>query len=200
VFDGTIDRAMYSFEGGAQTLMLNVTRNARKFTKQVKPISLTGSQTIRSAIDNICKEFGATATYSKNGDFDSINIGRYCGTTTLQEALKEVLPAGYGFYHKEDSIYIYAKDKSTPTEITIWSENGLLAYPTEDSEGKKTTIKTILIPGAEAGMKIHVPVDDVWFSPTYTGTNKTFVVHSFSSSFSNGIGTSEFECEGGIDL
>lgn len=199
VFSGTVDRVMYLFNGGSQTLMMNVTKNSRKFSNMVKPISLSGVQTIRTAVDNICRQFEYTAKYGE-GDFDSISIGRYCSTTTFKNAIKSVLPADFGFYTKEKEVFIYHKDKSVPNEIKIWSENGLLAYPTEDSKQEKTTIKTILIPNIESGMKIKIPIDDIWFSPVDTGTYKTYVVENYSSSFQGGIGVTEFECEGGLGI
>lgn len=199
VFSGTIDRAVYSFDGGSQSLMLLVTKNARKFSNMVKSVSLSGKQSLTTAITNICLEYGYNYSFS-NGNFDSISVGRYCMTGTFDEAMRAVLPKDYGFYTKEYDVFIYHKEKAVPNEIFISPENGLLAYPTEDSKQEKTTIKTILIPNIESGMKINVPIDDYWFSATDTGVYKKYVVNNYTSSFQNGIGTTEFECEGGLGI
>lgn len=197
VFSGTIDRATYSFSDGAQILTLLISKNARKFVNVKKPISTNESQTIKSALEIIGKEYGYTVRFGSGDTFGSVSIGRFCHTGTVKSALKSVLPAEYGYYINENEIYVYHKDNSTPREITIWSQNGLLAYPTEDSKQEKTTIKTILIPNVESGMKINIPVDDIWFSPINTGKYRTYVVGNYVSSFQGGIGTTEFECEGG---
>ncbi|MGL5803121.1 MAG: hypothetical protein ACRCX7_11105 [Cetobacterium sp.] len=198
-FSGTIDRAVYTFDGGSQTLMLLVTKNTRKFANMIKSVSLSGKQTISDAVSNICREFGYKYKFGE-GDFSSVSIGRFCATTTFSDAMKSVLPKDYGFYTKENEVFIYHKDKSVPNEIVVWSQNGLLAYPTEDSKQETTTIKTILMPNIESGMKIKVPIDEYWFSPVDTGTYKTYIVNNYNSVFQNGIGTTEFECEGGLGV
>lgn len=199
VFSGTIDRVMYVFNNGSQDLLMNVTKNARKFHNEVRTIALSGKQSIKSAVLAICKQFEYTARFGE-GDFEAIEIGRVGDTTTFENALKSVLPKDYGYYVNEKEIFVYHKDKSTPNLMTVWPQNGMLAYPTEDSKGESTTIKTILIPTAEAGMKIKVPIDNIWFSDIDTGKYKEYVVKHFSSSFSNGIGTTEFQCEGGLGV
>lgn len=199
VFSGTVDRVTYSFDNGNQTLTMLVTKNARKFSNMVKSISMTGKQSIKDAVTNICQTYGYKPTFG-DGDFESISAGRVSSTTTFDVAMRSVLPKSYGFYTKEDEVHIYHKDKSVAREITVWSQNGLLAYPTEDSKQEKTTIKTVLIPGIESGMKINVPIDDIWFSATNTGKYKTYVVNNYTSTFQNGIGTTEFECEGGLGI
>ena len=198
-FSGTIDRVIYTFDGGSQTLMMLVTKNKRKFSNMTKAVSLSGKQSIKSAIENICREYGYTSKFGE-GEFASISVGRYCGTGTFDNAIRSVLPKDYGFYTKENEIFVYHKDKSVPNEITVWPQNGLLAYPTEDSKQEKTTIKTILMPNIESGMKLKVPIDDIWFSQVDTGTYKTYVVNNYTSVFQNGIGTTDFECEGGLGV
>lgn len=199
VFEGTIDRVVYTFDGGSQTLMMMITKNSRKFSNMVKPVSISGKQSIRDAVVNICREFGYVPGFGE-GEYDTISAGRYCATGTFDSAMRSVLTKDYGFYTKENEVFIYHKDKSVAREVTVWSENGLLAYPTEDSKQEKTTIKTALMPNIESGMKINVPIDDVWFSPYDTGTYKTYVVENYVSVFQNGIGTTEFECQGGLGV
>ena len=198
-FSGTIDRVIYTFDGGSQTLMMLVTKNKRKFSNMTRAVSLSGKQTIKSAVENICREFGYLPTFG-DGDFASISVGRVCATTTFDSAIRGVLPKDFGFYTKENEIFVYHKDKSVPREVTVWPQNGLLAYPTEDSKQEKTTIKTILMPNIESGMKINIPVDEYWYADTNTGTYKTYIVDNYVSVFQNGIGTTEFECQGGLGV
>lgn len=200
VFSGVVDRALYSFEAGAQVLHLMITKNARKFTEMKKTVSLNDKQTIRQVLQAIAKEFEYKIEFSDDTGFDSVSTGRFGFTGTVRDAIKQALPAGYGYYINEDSIFVYGKNISVANEMTIWFQNGLLSYPTEDSKQEKTTIKTILIPNVESGMVINIPVDDIWFSDVDTGKYKRYIVKNYVSSFSNGIGTSEFECEGGLDI
>ncbi|MGL5713868.1 MAG: hypothetical protein ACRCX2_12670 [Paraclostridium sp.] len=199
VFSGTVDRVMYLFNGGSQTLMMNISKNARKFNNMKRSISLSGEQTIKSAVDNICREFGYSVSYGA-GNFDSINIGNVSYTGNFKRAMTNYLPKEYGFYTKENDVFVYSKDKFVPREIVVWPENGLLAYPTEDSKQEKTAIKTTLFPAVESGMKVNIPVDDMWFSDTDTGVYKSYLVRNYVSVFQNGIGTTDFECEGGLSV
>ena len=199
VFTGTVDRAIYSFDNGKQTLTLLVTRNKRKFNKQIKSISVVGKQSLKSVLGIIAKEYGYKLTFGK-GDFDSISAGRCAFTGTIRDILKEVLPKDYGYYITETDLYVYYVDKSVPSEMTIWYENGLLAYPTEDSKHENTTIEMILIPNMEVGMKIRIPVMNGWYAQTDTGSYKTYVVKNFSSDFMNGLGKTHVTCEGGLGL
>lgn len=197
VFSGTIDRVTYAFENGAQSIMMLITKNSRKFNKMIKSVSMSGSQTLKSAVDEICKTHGYTAKYGA-GNFESIGVGKVCITGTIKDGLKSILPSGYDYYCKEDEVFVYSLENTKVTrEIVFHSKNGLLAFPTEDSNQKATTIKTILVPNIESGMVIKIPVDDVWYSFDDTGVYKEYVVKNYSSSFGNGIGVSEFECEGG---
>lgn len=200
VFSGVVDRALYGFDGGQQILSLMITKNARKFTEAKKTVSINGQQAMRQVLQSIAKEYGYKIEFSKDEGFDSISTGRFSHTGTVRDALRSALPSGYSYYINEDSIFVYGKDMSVANEITVWFQNGLLSYPTEDSKQEKTTIKTILIPNIESGMVINIPVDDIWFSSVDTGKYKRYVVKNYVSSFSNGIGTSEFECEGGLDI
>lgn len=199
VFTGGIERAMYAFENGAQTLIIMATRNKRAFGNMVKPISISGKQSLKQALDIIAEQYGYTIKY---GDkvFESISSGRFCFTGTIREALKSILPKWYGYHVYDKEVYVYHIDKSVPNEITLWFENGLLNYPTEDTKQENTTIRSTLLPSVEFGTKINIPVDDIWFADYDTGTYKTFVVKTFESSFENGIGVTTMECEGGVGL
>lgn len=200
VFSGTIDRVIYQFDSGAQTLTMLVTKNTRKFAMMKKTVSMNGEQTIKSAALQIGKTYGYDIKFSDSGNFDSVSIGRVSVTGSFEKAMKSILPKDYGFYTNETGCFIYHKDKSVAREITVWMQNGLLNYPTEDSKQESTTIRTILIPSVESGMKINIPIDEYWFSPVDTGKYKTYVVKNYSSTFRNGIGTTEFECEGGLNI
>lgn len=199
VFSGTIDRVSYLFNGGSQTLMMLVTKNTRKYNNNIKSISMSGNQTIKSAVDTICKTFDYQVSYGE-GDFESISAGKVCSTGNIRKALSECLPDGFGFYANETTIFVYHKDRRVPNEATFWPQNGLLAFPTEDSKGEATTIKTTLVPNVESGMVIKIPVDEYWYSFIDTGVYKSYVVNSYSSEFQNGIGTTTFECEGGLEI
>ncbi|MGL5049650.1 MAG: hypothetical protein ACRC6E_03345 [Fusobacteriaceae bacterium] len=200
VFSGVVSRAIYQFANGSQIMTILLSKNNRQFTNMIKAISMKSKQTMKTAINTIAKEYGYSVTYGNDGDFESLSIGRFCYTGSVRSALKHVLPKGYSYYINESAIHVYHVDKSVANEMKIWNESGLLEYPTEDSKQEKTTIKTILIPMVESGMKIKIPIDDVWFSDTDTGKYKTYVVKNYVSSFANGIGTTEFECEGGLNL
>ncbi|MGL6098309.1 MAG: hypothetical protein ACRC0G_01660 [Fusobacteriaceae bacterium] len=199
VFSGTIDRVRYEFANGDQKMHFAVSRNMRKFNKQIKNVSLSGKKTLREALEAICSEYGYKAIM-KDESFNFIEIGRYSDSTTIEQAIKQVLPTDFGNYTSEDEIFFYHKDKSVPHEIILYGENGLLTYPVEDSSGEATTIKSVLLPFCKAGMKVKVPIDELWFSNLDTGTYKEYVVKNFSSSFSNGEGVTNMECAGGVDF
>ncbi|MGL6100846.1 MAG: hypothetical protein ACRC0G_14655 [Fusobacteriaceae bacterium] len=196
VFSGVVERVRYDFADGAQNMIVGITKNNRKFNEAVKNVSLTGKMTLREAIENICMQYGYKYV-ADNTMFDSFEIGRYSDTTTLREALRQIIPSSFGYYIREDEIFFFHKDKSIPKEIVIYGESGLITYPVEDSSGKHTTIKTVLLPFCEVGLKVKIPVDEKWFSKEDTGNYRTFVVKSYSTNFSNGLGTTEMECEGG---
>lgn len=195
VFSGTIDRVIYSFDNGAQVLTLLITKNTRRFLNMKRSISMLEPQTIASAVNYTCYTFGYKPILADDDKLSSISVGRVCATGTLYDVLREILPDGYDFYIGEDTVYVYGEDKSISSSVTLYSQNGLLSFPTSDTKEEKTSIKCVLLPGVESGMQIKIPIDEDWYTFEDTGTYKTFIVRNYSSVFQNGIGVTELECD-----
>lgn len=193
VFEGTIDRVIYKFNGGSQSLMMTVSNNARKFSSEIKPISLNGKQTIKSSVESICGQYGYKPTFG-DGDFSFTWFGRYGNVGTFEETIQQVLPANFTYTIRGDEIYFSERGKENPKELVLHTQNGLLEYPTEDSKGKANQIKSILLPEIEVGHVINVPIDEYWFAKTNTGIYRRYTVDHYTHEFKNGLGVTSMEC------
>ena len=194
VYSGIIDRVIYSFENGSQILTVLINKDMNKFINMSSSISTKEKVTLGTALDLICKAYSYDILLEKSVN-KTISVGKLSYSGNVEGALKSVLSKRYNYYIDQDFIRVFSLNSSVYREIVLSMDNGLLKYPTEDSKGKKVSIKSVLIPSLEAGVVIKIPVDDDWFASTDTGVYRSFTIGRYSTSFSNGLGVSEMECE-----
>ncbi len=201
VYRGVVNRTMYAFENGNQTLTFLIDHNTNKFFNLAKTISFADKTSLGEAL-NIVKSKYEYNVYASGEINKGISIGRFSFVGTVGDCLKEFLPKDYGYKIDVNDIYVYKKSKekaryydSTLTDIVLSMDSGLLSYPTFDSNEEKVSIKSTLLPSVEAGVTIKVPVDEVWFIPEDKGMYRSFSVLKYNTSFQNGLGTTEMECE-----
>lgn len=213
VYTGTISRVIYSFNGGKQVLSMVADKNMTKFTKNVLAISLSGENTLLSALKHIATKFGYSLSVS-----DKVNtqetIKRFAITGSCENCLDALINTKHKYSVDDKNIKVYdsisdnkfisyTEGASSPieskkrSEYTAHVNNGLISYPSDDTEDDKYNIKTILLPEIKTGDVIKIPVDKYWYSDFDTGNYRNFIVNKFNSVFLNGLGTTEMEC--GLD-
>lgn len=203
VYRGKASSVDYDFSDGQQVLAFVLGQENRKFNTMAKPVSTSGSITLKELCGLITKTYttdsGAQYMIALAPDVpNNLSVGKIGGTMPLSEFLNTSLPEEYGYYIKIDKIFIYSKkgQNSGGDEYVMFSQNGLLRYPiqsTRDKDKNEFNITTILIPQIKCGDVIKIPVDEYWYSKFDTGNYKRFVVKGYNSSF-NEIGQTELRC------
>lgn len=193
VYSGTVTRVTYAFEYGAQVMTILLSHDFEKFSKVDKTVSTNEKTTIGEAMSILGEKYGYRVTFADDVN-TSVVVGRISYTGALRESISGVLPSKYKYYIDEHKIHVFYKKKYIQREITLCMDNGLLSFPTEDTDQEKFRIKSILIPFVESGMIVKVPIDDNWYSLVDTKRYRSFVVGNYTSTFSNNLGTTEMEC------
>jgi len=194
VYSGILNRVIYAFDNGSQTITGLLGQDSNKVVNQSKSISLSRKTTLSEVLDLIGNKYGY---YIKKGEGieDSMVGSRFTYVGDVIGCLDALLPKEYSYTIKINNIYVYKTSMSFFTEITLYPENGLLSFPTEDSKGEKVAIKSILIPKIDTGFIVKIPIDGDFYSKTDTGKYRKFSVLKYSTAFTSGKGITEMECE-----
>jgi len=208
LYTGDISRVIYSFNAGKQTLKIIADKNIDKFTKNVLPISISGENKLIDILKYITGQFEYSLYVSEDVNTQE-PVTRFGMTGSCEECLQSLLQKKYKYYVDSNAIYVYKDSKTevykayigssvlnsnTKVSYIVHTNNGLLQYPSDDTEDNKYNLRTVILANIKVGDKILVPIDKYWYADYDTGNYKTFIVEKYNSVFQNGFGTTEMEC------
>lgn len=209
IYKGSISRIIYAFNKGGQELKLILDDNTIKFTKDIKHISIASETFLLDALTAICNTFEYKLYIDAHVNTLQ-SIKRFAVTGSCKECIDSVINDTLDYNIKDHNIYIHKKGEvpkyhlyknsqksnveAKTRNLVLHVNNGLLAYPDDDSKDNKYNLKAILIPDLAVGQIIKIPVDKDWYTDYDSGTYVEFEVVKFSSSFASGLAVTEMEC------
>ena len=209
IYRGSVSRIVYAFNKGAQELKFVLDDNTIKFTQDTKQISIASETFLLDVLTAISKTFEYNL-YIDSHVHTLQSVKRFSVTGTCKECMDSIIGDDLDYFVRDKNIYVrkrgfipkyhlYKYGQKSNVEVKIRSivlhvNNGLLAYPDDDTKDNKYNLKTIIIPDLSVGQIISIPVDKDWYTDYDSGTYVNFRVVNFSSSFTNGFAMTEMEC------